>query len=99
VELPYHVQLIMIFGGRNMKPNPGSRALAIATLGLAASGGRRAAQRSPSGGTAVQKGKPGVCCYGSVSRPVGETIRSSDGRIHCGSLAGPNQLCAPVSFD
>ena len=76
----------------------GSCALAIATLGLAACGGQKTAQESPSEGTSEQKGKLGVYYYVSVSRPVGGTIRSSDGRINCGTLAGPDQLCAPVSF-
>ena len=78
-----------------MERKVASLALAVATLGLAACGGQKAAQGPAAG---EQGGTFGQYYIVSVSRPVGGTIRSSDGRINCGTVGGGNDLCAPVSF-
>ena len=70
--------------------------VAAARSSQPAAGRRRRPSRPPA--ARRRRARFGVSYYVSVSRPVGGTIRSSDGRINCGTLAGPNQLCAPVSF-
>ncbi|HET8723303.1 MAG TPA: CxxxxCH/CxxCH domain-containing protein [Anaeromyxobacteraceae bacterium] len=74
-----------------------SRAFVVAAAGLLASAcGNRP---TPSGAAATEsKGLVGVHYVVNVSRPVGGTIRSADGRIECGTVGTGKDLCAPVSF-
>jgi predicted CxxxxCH...CXXCH cytochrome family protein len=69
--------------------------LALATVALSAC---TANKPSPAGKSGEQKGQYGVSYFVSVSRPVGGTITSADGRIDCGTAGGTKNLCAPVSF-
>ncbi len=66
-----------------------------ATVVIAGCGGN---QPTPAGTSGEQKGVFGVSYYVSVSRPVGGTITSADGRIDCGTAGGTKNLCEPVSF-
>jgi predicted CxxxxCH...CXXCH cytochrome family protein len=50
------------------------------------------------GSTGEQKGQYGVFYFVSVSRPVGGTIRSADGKIDCGTAGGTANACAPASY-
>ncbi len=69
--------------------------LAVATVVIAGCGGNTP---TPAGTSGEQKGVFGVSYYVSVSRPVGGTITSADGRIDCGTAGGTKNLCEPVSF-
>jgi predicted CxxxxCH...CXXCH cytochrome family protein len=40
----------------------------------------------------------GVYYYVNVSRPVGGTIRSTDGKINCGTVGGPNGTCGQARY-
>ncbi len=63
---------------------------------VSACGGNKPAPAT--GSTGEQKGVYGVSYYVSVSRPVGGTITSEDGRIDCGTAGGTKNLCDPISF-
>jgi len=62
--------------------------LVLATALVAACGGPAPSPAKTT--TGEQKGQYGVFYYVNVSRPVGGTIRSTDGQINCGTLNGPN---------
>jgi predicted CxxxxCH...CXXCH cytochrome family protein len=68
--------------------------LAVTTV-VAACGGNKP---SPAGTSGEQKGEYGVSYFVSVSRPVGGTITSFDGRIDCGTAGGTKNKCDPVFF-
>ena len=69
----------------------------VATALVAACGGNAPSPASVTAGE--MKGKFGVFYYVSVSRPVGGTIRSTDGKINCGTAGGPNNLCTPAVYN
>jgi hypothetical protein len=50
--------------------------------------------------TGEMKGKYGVFYYVNVSRPVGGTINSGDGKIDCGTVVGEvHDLCGPALYN
>jgi predicted CxxxxCH...CXXCH cytochrome family protein len=63
-------------------------------LAVVACGGQKA-PAEPSGSPGEQKGQYGLFYIVSVSRPVGGTVRSLDGKINCGTAGG---LCAPAMY-
>ena len=77
--------------------NRAATAFVLAGAGLLASAcGNRP---TPAGSPATEaRGLAGVYYVVSVSRPVGGSIRSTDGRIDCGTVGSGKDLCAPVSF-
>lgn len=72
-------------------------ALAMAAVVIAGCGGNTPTPAGTTGGEL--KGKFGVFYVVNVSRPVGGTIRSTDGLIDCGPVTGTKNLCGPVSYD
>jgi OmcA/MtrC family decaheme c-type cytochrome len=68
-----------------------------ACLGVVACAGEKAPAAAPDS-SSEQKGQNGVFYVVNVSRPVGGTIRSDDGRIDCGTVGGSHERCAPVIF-
>jgi predicted CxxxxCH...CXXCH cytochrome family protein len=81
-------------GGDPMKSNV-SKGIALSLcLAFAACSGQKA-PAEPSGSSGEQKGQYGLFYIVSVSRPVGGTVRSLDGKINCGTAGG---LCAPAMY-
>lgn len=70
-------------------------ALAVAIACLAGCGGQQSSANPAAG---EQKGQFGSFYLVSVSRPVGGTISSGDGKIDCGAV-GTHDLCGPARFD
>ncbi len=62
---------------------------------LAGCGSQRSADPS---GQAQEKGTYGVNYVVNVSRPIGGTIRSSDGKVDCGTAGGTANACGPVTY-
>jgi predicted CxxxxCH...CXXCH cytochrome family protein len=82
--------------GGNMNRFLTRRSLALAAVAVvSACGGNKP---SPAGTSGEQKGQYGVSYFVSVSRPVGGTITSFDGRIDCGTAGGTKNKCDPVFF-
>jgi len=70
--------------------------LLLAAAFVAACGGAAPAPAQTT--TGEQKGMFGVYYYVNVSRPVGGTIRSTDGKINCGTIGGPNGTCGQAKY-
>jgi predicted CxxxxCH...CXXCH cytochrome family protein len=73
-----------------------SLVLVAATL-VAACGGNAPTPASVT--TGEMKGKYGAFYYVNVSRPVGGTINSGDGKIDCGTVVGVHDLCGPALYN
>ncbi|MEI6226835.1 MAG: CxxxxCH/CxxCH domain-containing protein [Deltaproteobacteria bacterium] len=73
-------------------------ALTMAAAALTSCGGQKAPEAS-STGTGEKKGVFGVYYLVNVSRPVGGTINSGDGKIDCGTVVGVHDLCGPARYE
>jgi hypothetical protein len=71
--------------------------LVLAAAVAAACGGNAPTPASVT--TGEMKGKYGVFYYVNVSRPVGGTINSGDGKIDCGTVVGVHDLCGPALYN
>ena len=66
--------------------------LALAFVAACGQGGKK------DSGAGAGKGSSGVNFVVSLSRPVGGTIRSADGKLDCGIAGGSANLCGPASY-
>jgi hypothetical protein len=55
-------------------------------------------KRIPAGASSANQGQYGLFYYVNVSRPVGGTILSTDGKINCGTAGGGADACAPAMY-